>query len=162
MYCMYLESQINVKHTRYKVGSAHARGHRGCRQVEAVKAKVTARGCIKMKRVSNLSEEQKKTLDSMNQEQILPSGTTMCTGWFKLIAPNSFRVQQCPRHFWEIDPEVLHASFKVPLPNRQQKCVCFFPPGIWVFVFSGCLGLLRDPTFPAKKKKIVKGLAGAD
>ena len=38
-----------------------------------------------------------------------------------------------------------------------------FPPDFWVFVFFGDIWVLRDPPFSAgkKKKKIVKGSAGA-
>ena len=45
------------------------------RQIEAVNATAVLPRGTYIKNESCLSEEQKKTLDSMNQKQILPSGT---------------------------------------------------------------------------------------
>ena len=48
--------------------------------------------------------------------------------------------------------------FNVPLSSLSQKFfLFFFPPDIWVIVLFLDIGVLRDPTFPAKKKKIRKG-----
>lgn len=88
-------------------------------------------------------------------------GFHFVTGWFKLIAPNSFRVH-CLRHYWEIDPEISHV-FNVPLP--RLFCHLFFRE-IVGFLYFWEIWFLRDPTFPAKKKSTHKhtcitGSAGA-
>ena len=67
------------RRTDDRLGSGHARDDRGCRQIEAVNVTaVLPRGTLHQNETC-LSEEQKKTLDSMNQQQMLPSGTRIVT-----------------------------------------------------------------------------------
>ena len=56
------------------------------------------------------------------------------TGWFKHKTPNSFR-RQCPRRFWELDPELLHTCLMCPCRAFNE---CFFFR-FFVF-FTRCLG----------------------
>ena len=66
---------------------------------------------------------------------------------------NGLRVE-CPRRFWEIDPEILHTCSMCP-------CRAFYQWDLFSFFFASYLGfcifwdiwVLRDPVFPAKKKK---------
>ena len=64
---------------------------------------------------------------------------------FRLVqkhqTPNSFR-DQCPRHFWDIDPEILHVFhvFDVPLPCLLRIDFCFF--------FRWKFGIPEDPFIP--------------
>ena len=72
------------------------------------------------------------------------------TGWFKHIAPKSFRVPQRPRRFWEIGPEILRTYvLNVPLPSPLRMSgvspIYFFIFShmfrSWNLYFSGYLGL---------------------
>ena len=77
------------------------------------------------------------------------------TGWFKHKTPNSFRVQ-CPRRFWEMDPEILHT---------RLMCPCrAFTKGIFLFFFVFSLEIedpfkiqisqkMQKPKHLAKKKR---------
>ena len=104
--------------------------------------------------------------DSMYVQTLVPYTFVMIpdTGWFKHRPPNSFR-RQCPRRFWELDPEFLHMCLMCPCRARTHLHIYFFSPDIWGFVFFGNIWVLRDPTFSVKKNKKqktqhVKGSAG--
>ena len=76
------------------------------------------------------------------------------TGWFKHTTPNCFR-RQCPRRFWELDPEILHVFWCAPAePSRMGVfCFLFFRQ---TFGFCFCfwyLGLKETPHFRRKKNK---------
>ena len=77
------------------------------------------------------------------------------TGWFKHKTQNSFRCQ-CPRRFWELDPEILYTCFVCPcrsLTNGAFSFVCFFRQIFFVLFFWGYLGRKRPYIFGEKKKE---------
>ena len=62
------------------------------------------------------------------------------TGWFKHKIPKSLTCQ-CPRHFWELDPEILRTCLRCPC-RRVNDYLFNFSPDIWGFGFlGGYLGL---------------------
>ena len=78
------------------------------------------------------------------------------TGSFKLIAPNLLRVQ-CPRRFWEIDPEILHTCLMFPC-QTVNECVPRFRQIIVLVISRGYLGLKGSHIQRKKRKNIRKGL----
>ena len=84
------------------------------------------------------------------------------TGWFKHKAPNSVR-RQCRRHFWELDPEILHALFSVPLPSLERFVyfiLFFFVRYLGFVIFGGYLSL-KGPHIFGGGKKIAEVSTGA-
>ena len=77
------------------------------------------------------------------------------TGCFKLIAPTSFRVQQCPRRFWEIRhwnfARVFYAPGE-PLTSGVFFFSFFFPLDICVFVFFGVFSVLKGSHICGEKR----------
>ena len=59
-------------------------------------------------------------------------------GWFKHKTRNSFRCQY-PRHFWELDPGILHTCLVCPC-RASNKCY-FYVVGCQIFGFLYFLGI---------------------
>ena len=87
--------------------------------------------------------------------------TLSSTGCFKLIAANSFSVQ-CPRRFWEIDPEIFAHTRVLYPPAERLTNFSFFWARYLCFCIFYDIWVMRDPTFPAEeKKKFANGSAAA-
>ena len=76
------------------------------------------------------------------------------TGWFKRKTQNSFRCQ-CPRRFWELDPEILHVCLVCPC-QACNGCFCFFSfrQILRFSFFRGIFVSEETPHFRRKKKNI--------
>ena len=72
------------------------------------------------------------------------------TGWFKRKTPNFFR-RQCPRRFWEIDPEILHTCSMRPCRAINDFFFLFFRQIYIFFVCWGIFGSEGNPHFPRKQ-----------
>ena len=68
---------------------------------------------------------------------------------------NSFRCQ-CPRRFWEVDPEILHTCLVCPC-RAFNECIflfsVFFVRYLGFCFFLGYLGIKRPHIFGEKNKK---------
>ena len=66
--------------------------------------------------------------------------TKLNTGWFKHKTQNSFRCQ-CPRRFWELDPEFLHTCLVCPCRAFNEfSSSSFFRPIFGFLYFLGIFG----------------------
>ena len=70
--------------------------------------------------------------------------SSAATGWLKQIAPNLLSIQ-CPRRFWEMDPEIWHTC-----PMNPCQPVTVFFPARYVF-WGGVFGSYEIQKFWRKK-----------